>query len=82
MYRQDVIQLAAQNALKDARTLADTLGVKLVKVAAISLNQINTHTHQVPMACFAKMSNQDAMPPIEPGDVTLSATVNICWEIY
>ncbi len=78
--RQTLVQ-----AVQDARTTADTVarasGVKIVKILRIS------PSYEVPGPMvrelgFAKMATaQPAPTPIEPGELTVSATVNIVFEI-
>ena len=79
-YRQEALALAGKNAIRDAEILAKSTGVKLIRILSITINQMHVRSHQVPMACFAKASN-DMAPPIEAGDLTIEASVNLTYEI-
>jgi uncharacterized protein YggE len=82
--REEYRRLALAQAVQDARATADTVakatGVKIVKILKIS------PSYEVPRPMvrelgFAKMTAQAAPTPIEPGELTVSATVNIVFEI-
>jgi uncharacterized protein len=83
-YKDLAIQQAAQHALSDARALAQTTQVKLVRVLNLSLDQTQNHFPRPMAYASAKMvggadNSYDA--PIEIGDVEISATVSITFEI-
>jgi len=80
LYRQEALALAGKNAIRDAEILAKSTGVKLIRVLSMNINQMHVRSHQVPMACFAKAAN-DMAPPIEAGDLTIEASVNLTYEI-
>jgi uncharacterized protein len=83
--REEYKRQALAQAVQDARVTADTVarasGVKIVRILRIS------PSFEVPRPVvrelgFAKMAATQAAPtPIEPGELTVSATVNIVFEI-
>jgi hypothetical protein len=80
-YRSEVLTLAAKKAMQDAQILAQTTGVDLVRVLSINVHQVSFRSPQIAVACFSKMANSDAAVPIEAGDVSIDASVQIIWEI-
>jgi uncharacterized protein YggE len=80
-YRRQALAQAVQDARATADTVAKATGVKVVKILKIS------PSYEVPRPMarelgFAKMSaTQTAPTQIEPGELTVSATVNIVFEI-
>ncbi|MER3446348.1 MAG: hypothetical protein C4291_05630 [Candidatus Dadabacteria bacterium] len=80
-YKRQALVQAVQDARATADTVARALGVKVVKILRIS------PSYEVPRPMvrelgFAKMAASQAAPtPIEPGELTVSATVNIVFEI-
>lgn len=80
-FRPEVVREAATIAMADARTLAEAAGLELVRILRIDASPAEPRpllTRDAPMA-MARMA--DAAPPIEAGDVTLSATVRIVYEV-
>lgn len=81
-YRSEAIQAATQNALADASTLANALGIKLKRVLNVSLD----HWQQLPvpmmMSKRVEAGNYDASQEVfEPGKAEIHATVNVTFEI-
>ena len=78
-YRAEAIREATQNAKADAEALADAAGVKLERIITINLDQAPMQ----PMAMHraARAEADTGAPPIEPGDVTITANVTIVYEI-
>lgn len=80
-YYNEALSLAGANAIKDAQVIAKATGVKLKRVLSINLSQMRVNSPQVHMACFAKAANMDQAPPIEAGDLSIEAHVNLVYEI-
>lgn len=81
-YRTEAITAATANARKDAADLAGAASLKLVRILSISLDDA-ARQPPVPLARaegFAVAAAAPA-PPIEPGDVTVRASVTIVYEI-
>ncbi len=80
-YRRQALTQAVQDARAIADAVARASGVKIVKILKIS------PSYEVPRPMvrelgFAKMAaTQATLTPIEPGELTVSATVNIVFEI-
>jgi len=79
-YWTEALAAAGSNAIADARAIAGSTGVKLVRVLSISLNQTQVSSHQ-PHLAFAKMGGADRTPPIEPGEVSIMANITLIYEI-
>ena len=84
-YREDAIDLAAENAIEDARTLARATGVKLIEVqrltiddAAVTPIHVSRDQFRAESAVLAKSS---VSVPFNPGDATVSARVSISYRI-
>ncbi|KIC70989.1 26 kDa periplasmic immunogenic protein [Candidatus Protochlamydia amoebophila] len=81
-YRQEVIQLATQNAFEDANALAKAANVRLVRVLSLDLdpNQQNYSTPRMLMATKQSSENTYGVP-IEIGQVEMRANVHVIFEI-
>ncbi len=79
-YWDEAIRTATANAINDAKTLASAGGVKLVRLHSISLEHANVITPRGNNVYFAKASSESA-PPIEAGDVEITAGVALTYEI-
>ncbi len=78
MHWDEAISQATTNAAHDARIIASAANVKLGRPLSISLENQQV---VVPRALgFAKMS-AESVPPIEAGNIEISAAVNIVYEI-
>jgi uncharacterized protein YggE len=76
--RTEAITIATRDARAQADALASALGVKLGKVVkATTLAEARPIPMQRPMA----MAAMRAATPVEPGEVTVSATVSLTFEI-
>ena len=77
-YWTEVLTAAGANAIQDAKTLAEATGVTLVRILSLSL-----HNKQMSAPEFnvAKFKAPGAVPPLEPGDVSLKATVTVVYEV-
>ena len=81
-YWSEVLAMAGSNAVNDARAIAMATGVRLTRVLSINLNHTQVTAPQLNFACLARGSESaQAMPPIEPGEVSLSANISIVYEI-
>ena len=81
-FRPEIVRDATAIAMADARALADAAGLELVCILRIDASPAEPRpllTRDAPMA-MARMA-ADAATPIEAGDVTLSATVRIVYEV-
>lgn len=80
-HRAEAIATATRNARADAAVLAGAAGVKLVRILSIELDESGWRP-PVPMArAGLAMAEAAAPPPIEPGDVTVQASVTIIYAI-
>jgi uncharacterized protein len=76
--RDQAIAAATANALRDAKVIAKSAGVKLVRIISITLD--NAHAI-APRIYAAKAMAAESSTPIEPGDVSLTASVSVVYEI-
>ncbi|MGH7791924.1 MAG: SIMPL domain-containing protein, partial [Thermodesulfobacteriota bacterium] len=80
-YRRQALVGAVGDAKATAETVAKAAGVRIVKIVRIS------PSYEVPGPVYrdflqAKVAAAESAPtPIEPGELTVSATVNIVYEI-
>ena len=82
-HRAEAIRVATANAIADATTLANAAELRLVRVLSITLDQAAAPG---PIPTMQRMSAGMAMaeaapPPIQPGDVTVRASVTVQYEI-
>ncbi len=77
-YWTEALAAAGANGVRDAQTIAQATGVRLVRVLSISLNQPQVYSPHLSAAAFAKAGNA---PPIEPGEVSITANVSLVYEI-
>lgn len=84
VYKDVAIQQAAQNALSDAKALAQGTQVNLVRILTLNLDQTQNNFPRPMAFAAAKMaggSNNSFDVPIEVGNVEVSAWVSITFEI-
>lgn len=79
-YREEAIRTATKNALNDARAIASAAGVQLVRLLSITLDSSNLVSPQENAIYMAK-SGGETSTPIEPGEVSLTASVTVVYEI-
>jgi len=81
-HRAEAIAEATRNAMDDANVLATAAGLTLVRIMSISLDSAEPQPPS-PMSRRTMMAGAvaEAVTPIEPGDVTIRASVNIIYEI-
>lgn len=81
LYWTEALNAATSNAIDDAKVMAAAAGVKLVRVLSINLDNTNVISPQVNTAYFSKSMGGDVAPPIEPGEVKITANVTLVYEI-
>ena len=80
-YRRQALVKAVQDARETAETVAKAAGVKIARIHRVS------PSYDVPVPAYRdfagaeKMAAESAPTPIEPGELTVSATVSIVFEI-
>jgi hypothetical protein len=77
-YWTEALTAAGANAVKDAQAIASATGVRLVRVRSISLNHTHVSAPQLNIACI---DSRGSAPPIEPGEVSITANVTLVYEI-
>jgi uncharacterized protein YggE len=80
-YWTDALTAAGSNAVKDAQAIAESTGVHLVRVLSISLNNTRVRSNQVTLNSYAKAGGEEISTPIEPGEVSIEASVTVVYEI-
>lgn len=80
-YRREALVKAVQDAKKTAEIVASASGVKILKILNIS----PSYNYPIPLrrdfAIAGKMAMESAPTPIEAGELTVSASVNMVFEI-
>jgi uncharacterized protein YggE len=80
-YRREALVKAVQDAKKTAEIVANASGVKLLKILNIS----PSYHYPIPLrrdfAVAGKMAMESAPTPIEAGELTVTANVNMVFEI-
>lgn len=87
--RDEAITAATANAKRDARTLADAAGVRLVRMRSIVLDdadeprweELSRYRFAGIGSFFSAPGEDPARPSIKPGDVNITATVAIVYEV-
>lgn len=77
-YRAEAISIATANALTDARTLAESAGVRLLRPLSIDLEDGHPN---IPPYAMAIAPEAGISPPITSGQITVTASVSIVYEI-
>lgn len=84
-YREDAIDQAAENAIEDARALALAIGVKLIEVQRVNIDDAAVTPVHVSRDQFraesAVLAKSSVAVPFNPGDTTVSARVSISYRI-
>ncbi len=82
-HRDLVIQKATANATQDAKILASAAGVILKRIVSIEVDDaygsIVSHTPRFEYQALTQKSG--AFPPVEAGDTSIRAAVNVTYEI-
>jgi len=79
-FRKEAIDAATRRAIENANNLAASAGVKLGRILNIQLDAAEIHPPQPVMYRSMAMA-ESAAPPITAGDVPISATVTVTYEI-
>lgn len=82
MYRAEAIAEATRHAIADANILAESASLELVRIMSITLDSARPQP-PAPMSKRMMMAGAlaEATTPIEPGNVTIRASVKIVYEI-
>jgi len=82
-FRDEAIALAASHARSDARTLALASGVKLVRILSVNLDNVGSiqPRRYEASAMLRAAPEADMAPPIEAGDVSITSSVTVVYEI-
>lgn len=80
---KEALSAATQNAMSDAQTIATSAGVELARVLSITLNSTNVNAPHLNAKFVAQAmdSGGNVAPPIEAGEVTITANISIVYEI-
>lgn len=80
LYWSEALSAATAHAISDAQSIAAAANVSLVRILSITLNTANVCSPPIDTAFFAKGAG--STPAIEPGDVHITASVTLVYEIY
>lgn len=80
IYWSEALAAASTNAVNDAKVLAAATGVELLRVLSVTLDNTRVSSPQMNVAYLSKSAGNNA-PPIQPGEVTLTANVTLTYEI-
>lgn len=78
LHWDEAISLAVENAMHDAQTIAKAANLKLVRILSISLENDGAVG---PRSVLYAAKNYESAPPIEAGDVPVTANIAITYEI-
>ncbi len=78
-HRPEVLREATTRAIEDARALADAAGLELVRILRITADAADPTPRRSRGMAMSRAA--ESAPPIEAGDVTLTATVRIVYEV-
>ncbi len=77
-HRTEAIEIATRNALQEAKTLSSAGGVSLVRIKSLSLDDAHP---PMPRGQFYAKTMMAESAPIEAGEVDLTVTVTVQYEI-
>jgi hypothetical protein len=81
-HRGAAIAAATRHGAADASTLAEAAGVTLVRLLSITLDGAESAGRDLPLAMRGRAAAAEAgPPPITPGEVTITASVTLVYEI-
>ena len=80
IYWDEAVGMATEHAINDATSVAKAAGIKLVRILNISLDNSGAINPRSNPLYFAK-GMSDSAPPIEAGEVSITANVSITYEI-
>ncbi|HVP95501.1 MAG TPA: SIMPL domain-containing protein [Methanoregulaceae archaeon] len=79
--RNEALKEATKNAAANAQTVADTLGIKISSVKTVDIGSQYTPVLFQNWAMPAATDTARSSTPIQPGDITVSATVTVTYLI-
>lgn len=79
IYWTEALSAATAHAISDAQAISSAANVELVRILSVSLDNTNVTSPYINTAFFAK--EMGSAPPIEPGEVHITASVTIVYEI-
>lgn len=77
----EAVSTATAYAMHDAETIAHAANLKLVRILSITLDNNSNLTPRTNNLYFAKGMASEAAPPLEAGDVAITANVTISYEV-
>jgi len=80
-YRKDALRLAVKDAKDTASVTAEAAGVSIVQIMQLNPNYNNPQPLYARNYDTMKVASDQASTPIESGDITVSANVNITFQI-
>ena len=80
-YKKQAIAEATKNAKEKAETIADSLDAKLGSIRSVSESGFYYRAYAVPMADVALEKAVEESAQVLPGDVTVTANINIVYNI-
>jgi uncharacterized protein len=80
-YRDEVIKSATTNAMQDAKIIASAAGIKLLRLLSVDLDHAQLVMPRANNIYFAKAMAADSSPPIEAGNVDITARISLSYEI-
>ncbi len=80
-YRKDALRLAVKDAKDTAAVTAEAAGVSIVRVMQLNPNYNNPQPLYARSYDSVRAASAESSTPIESGDISISASVNITYEI-
>ena len=80
-YREQALQLAVKDARRTASVTAEAAGVSIVRVMQLNPNYNNPQPLYARSYDSVRAAAPEASTPIESGEISISASVNITYEI-
>lgn len=82
LYWSEALSAATAHAISDAQSIAAAAHVSLVRILSITLNTTDVYSPHINTVFLAKEMGMGSAPPIEPGDVQITASVTLVYEFY
>lgn len=79
--RQGALRKAVEEARAKAKTMADALGVRLTEVLSLEEGGVSVHVPRMALARGAAFAEAAAPTPVAPGQITVSAQVQLRYRI-
>ena len=80
-HRREAIVTATRHAMEDAQTFAEAANVRLVRIIGVNLSHSPVNPLETRVSQARAMAAEAATPPIQPGDVTVRASLSVVFEI-